>query len=110
MTVTGRLIETENDQPAVGYSVGCDKSSFGRFRVGDNSNGKVDTDDDGRFEITGLLAGIVYEMYSANVQRFSSGKNNFTVDLTNVEPGATIELGDVTGKNAKKISEGSIDE
>ena len=105
VTVTGRLIETEKDEPAVGYSVGCEKSSYGRFRVGDNSNGKVDTDDDGRFEITGLLAGIVYEMYSANVQRFSSGKNDFTIDLTNVQPGAKIELGDVTGKNSNKPDE-----
>ena len=78
MTVTGRLIETKNDEPAVGYSVGCTKSSYGHFRVGDNHQGGVVTDEDGRFEIPGLIAGLVYEMHSANVQRFSNGKNNFT--------------------------------
>lgn len=99
VTITGRLIETETDEAAVGYAIHCRESTLGNFRVGTNS-GSISTDEDGRFEISGLLAGIEYSMLSSNVQRFSSGKNDFKVDLTNAKPGSKINLGDVTGKNA----------
>lgn len=101
VTITGRLIETETDETAVGYGIHCSQSTYGYFRIEDNSNNAM-TDEDGRFEISGLLAGIEYSMSSFNVQRFSSGKNDFTVDLTDATPGSKIDLGDVTGKSAKK--------
>ncbi len=99
VTITGRLIETATDEAAVGYRIHCRESSQGYFRIESNS-GSIPTDEEGRFEINGLLAGIEYSMASANIQRFSSGKNDFKVDLTEVKPGSKIELGEVTGKNA----------
>jgi hypothetical protein len=95
ITVTGRLIETETDKPAVGYSVYTETSKLGKFRLND-----TETDSRGRFEIKGLLAGNTYDISTSNPQHFSSGKNDFTIDLTNAKPGDVIELGDVTGKNA----------
>ncbi|HBE71573.1 MAG TPA: hypothetical protein DDW52_25805, partial [Planctomycetaceae bacterium] len=100
VTVTGRLIDTSKDEPAAGYMIFCEKSTLGYFRIGTNNRSPT-TDEDGRFTITGLLAGIEYSAMSANVQRFSSGKNNFQIDLSDAKPGANIELGDVTGPNSK---------
>lgn len=96
VTVKGRLIETETEEEAVGYSLHCESSKLGRFRADD-----IVTDKQGGFEIKGLLAGNVYQMDSANKQRFGNQKNKFTIDLTNAKPGDVIDLGDVTGKNAK---------
>ena len=97
VTVRGRLIETETGEAAVGYHLHCDSSKQGEFRIDDVRA----TNENGRFEIKGLLAGNIYQMDSSNVQRFVSQKNGFTVDLTNAKPGDVLELGDVTGRNAK---------
>ena len=75
----------------------CESSKQGEFRIDDVRA----TNEEGRFEIKGLLAGNIYKMDSSNVQRFVSQKNRFTVDLTNAKPGDVLELGDVTGKKAK---------
>ena len=48
------------------------------------------------------MAGNVYQMNCGNVQRFFSGKNRFTIDLTEAKPGDRVELGAVTGKHAKR--------
>ena len=92
--VTGRLFAQETGFPAERYSLFCTSSSLGPFRIDDNCR----TDDDGRFEIKGLLAGLTYEIQSAHA-RFSSGKNNFSIDLTDAKPGDVIDLGDVPEKN-----------
>ena len=97
VTVRGRLIETETGEAAVGYHVHCKSSKYGRLRLDDVRA----TNEEGRFEVKGLMAGYIYQMDSSNVQRFVSGKNQFTVDLTHAKPGDVLELGDVTGKNAK---------
>jgi hypothetical protein len=97
VTARGRLIETETDEEAVGYSVYCKSTKNGEFRV-DND---IRTDENGRFEIKGLLAGNVYKMDAANVQHFNNLKNGFTIDLTNAKPGDVVELGEVTGSKAK---------
>ncbi|PYK13092.1 MAG: hypothetical protein DME65_02730, partial [Verrucomicrobia bacterium] len=96
VNVKGRLIETETGDEAAGYDLDCESSRHGSFRIDD-----VTTDENGRFEVKGLLAGNVYQMDSANQQRFSSKKNGFTIDLTNAKPGETIELGNVTEKKSK---------
>ena len=98
VTVRGRLIETETEDPAAGYELYCDSSKQGEFRIADTP-----TDKEGRFEIKGLMAGNVYKMDSGNVQRFVSQKNGFTIDLTHAKPGDIVDLDDVTGKNAKRI-------
>ena len=72
-----------------------------RCQFGSAATGLRATNEEGRFEIKGLLAGNIYKMDSSNVQRFVSRKNQLTVDLTNAKPGDVLELGDVTGKNAK---------
>ena len=95
VTVRGRLVETETDDEAVGYHIHCESSKLGEFRIDDTT-----TDNTGRFEITGLISGNIYEMDSSNVRRFSSLKNGFTIDLTEAKAGDVIELGDVTGKDA----------
>ncbi len=97
VTVRGRLIETETGEEAIGYHVHCESSKQGEFLIDD----VWATNEEGRFEIKGLLAGNIYKMDSSNVQRFVSQKNRFTVDLTNAKPGDVLELGDVTGKKAK---------
>ena len=96
VTVRGRLIETETGDEAVGYGVDCTSTTQGHFRIDDTV-----TDEKGRFEIKGLLAGNVYKMDASNPQHFDNQKNGFTIDLTNAKPGDVLELGDVTGKNAK---------
>ncbi len=102
VTVTGRLIETETGEPAAGYSFYCHDSSCEKFRIGGNSF-SIEANEEGRFEIPGMIAGLTYQIHTANVQRFSSRKNNFTIDLTNAKPGSKVELGDVNGKNAKQF-------
>jgi beta-lactamase regulating signal transducer with metallopeptidase domain len=97
VTVRGTLIETETEDPAAGYGLYCDSSKRGEFRIADTT-----TDKEGGFEIKGLLAGNVYQMNAANVQRFVNGRNHFTIDLTDAKPGDVVELGVVTGKNAKR--------
>ena len=97
VTVRGTLIETESDEPAAGYHVYCDSSKQGKFRIDDTATNKK-----GSFEIKSMLAGNVYQMNSFNVQRYSSGKNRFTIDLSLAKPGDVVELGEVTGKNAKR--------
>src|SRR5579863_3249791 len=96
VTVRGRLIETETGDEAVGYDVHCKSTKQGDFRIDHTV-----TDENGRFEIKGLLVGNVYRMDASNLQNFVSQKNGFTIDLTNAKPGDLLELGDVTGKNAK---------
>ncbi|MBL8850721.1 MAG: hypothetical protein JNG89_13660, partial [Planctomycetaceae bacterium] len=92
--VTGRLIAQETSLPAERFSLYCDSSSVGPFRIADNCN----TGDDGRFEIKGLAAGLTYEIDTANPQHFSSGKNDFSIDLTQAKPGDVVEIGDVPNR------------
>ncbi len=102
--VTGRLIENETELPAARYGLHCDKSSL----FNDTSLGtkfRIDgcrTDDEGRFEIRGLVPGIIYDMDAANPQHFVNGRNEFQIDLTTAKPGDVIELGDVTGPNSDR--------
>lgn len=57
------------------------------------------SDNDGEFEIKGLMAGHVYKMKA----RGRSGKKvYFTIDLTKAKPGETMELGDVPGPNSPR--------
>lgn len=98
VTVAGKLIETETNEPADGYGLYCNDTSAGEFRLEED----LTTDGDGRFTIRGLVAGLTYEIHASNRKRFNSGKNNFTIDLTSAKPGDAIELGDVTGKNVKR--------
>jgi beta-lactamase regulating signal transducer with metallopeptidase domain/protocatechuate 3,4-dioxygenase beta subunit len=100
VTVRGTLIETETEDPAAGYGLYCASSTKGYFRIDDTT-----ADKEGGFEIKGLMAGNVYQMDSFNVQRFTSHKNRFTIDLTEARPGELIELGVVTGKNVKRTKE-----
>ncbi|MBI3864383.1 MAG: hypothetical protein HY290_21065 [Planctomycetia bacterium] len=100
VTVRGQLIETETDVEAVGYHLYCESTKQGDFRIDD-----TETDENGRFEIKGLLAGNVYTMDASNPQRFVNRKNGFKIDLTKAKPGDVIELGEVTGKKAKSKKE-----
>jgi len=95
--VTGRLIENETDLPAQRYGLHCDETSVGKFRIDD-----CITDDEGNFEIRGLVSGLVYKMNAANPQHFVNNRNRFTIDLTAAKPGDVIELGDVTGPNSNQ--------
>ncbi|HEV3342227.1 MAG TPA: M56 family metallopeptidase [Pirellulales bacterium] len=97
VTVWGTLIETETDDPAAGYNLFCESSQRGEFRIDDTT-----TDKEGAFETKGLMAGNVYQMNCGNVRRFVNQKNRFTIDLTAAKPGDRVELGAVTGKNAKR--------
>ena len=91
--VRGRLIESETGLPAERYGLFCENSTLGDYRIE-----SPPTNDAGRFEIRGLLPGIVYEMNGFNEQRFTSNRNRFKINLTNAEPGDVVDLGDVTGK------------
>lgn len=99
--VTGRLIESKTDLPAPRYFLACNECSLGervppvKFMIH-----WCNTDDEGRFEIKGLMAGLSYKMYTLNESNNINKDNNFTIDLTTAEPGNTIELGDVPGPNA----------
>ncbi len=99
VTVKGRLIETEADQPATGYRLYCRSTKQGPFRIEDTN-----TDLTGRFEIKGLLAGNVFQMETWNPQDLDREGTRFTIDLTKAKPGDVIELGDVTVKNAKSTA------
>ena len=57
------------------------------------------TDDEGRFEIKGLMAGLKYKMYAMNESDGNRVGNRLTIDLTAAKPGDVIELGDVPGPN-----------
>mgnify|MGYP006928174754 CR=1 FL=1 len=59
------------------------------------------TDDEGRFEVKGLMAGLAYKMYSLNKSEGNIIGNRFTIDLTAAKPGDVIELGDVTGPDSE---------
>ncbi len=103
--VTGRLIENKTELPAIAYELHCDKTSLfngmslsTRFRIDDSR-----TDDDGRFEIRGLVPGMIYDMDAANPQHFVNGRNEFQIDLTTAKSGDVIELGDVTGPNSARL-------
>jgi hypothetical protein len=98
--VTGRLIENETDLPAAHYFLACEKCSLAnekyppvKFRIH-----WCHTDDEGRFEIKGLMAGLVYKMYALNERNVPG--NRFTIDLTAAKPGDVIEIGDVTGPDS----------
>ena len=99
VTVLGRLTETETGEDAVGYNLYAQSTKLGEFRIDDTT-----TDEHGRFEIKGFLAGNVYKMDASNPQHFVNQKNGFTIDLTNSKPGDVIDLGYVTGKKAKSGS------
>lgn len=99
VTVHGRLIDTERNEPATKFQLFCRSSKQGRFRVE-----RATTDDDGKFELKGLLAGNVYQMDASDGQGFVSLRNGFSIDLTKAASGDVVELGDVTGKNASQPS------
>ena len=96
--VTGRLFESKTDLPAPRYFLSCKECVLSKtvppvkFKIH-----WCHTDDEGRFEIKGLTAGLTYKM-SAKTERF-------TIDLTTAKPGEVIGLGDVTGPNSKGDSE-----
>ncbi len=100
---TGRLIENETDLPAARYFINCEKCSL--------VNEKYPpvkfpihwclTDDEGRFEIKYLMAGLVYKMKAVKDGNFVNNRIRFTIDLTAAKPGDVIELGDVTGPDSK---------
>lgn len=89
--VTGVLIDVETDLPAQRFELKCKSTTVGEFRIE-----RCYTDDDGRFEVKGLVPGVVYEMYALNEQFFNKERNDFKIDLTKARPGDVIDLGDVT--------------
>ena len=98
--VTGRVIEDKTDLPAARYFVHCGKSS-----LFDEEHPTVKfsthwcfTDDEGRFEIKGLTAGLQYKMIARHDSK--PNLNRFTIDLTSAKPGEVIELDDVTGPDS----------
>jgi hypothetical protein len=100
--VTGRLIESETDLPAARCFLSCERCLLFnekyppvKFRIH-----WCFTDDEGRFEIKGLMAGHAYKM-DARSDTPNSNRNRFTIDLTDAKPGDVIELGDVTGPNSE---------
>jgi beta-lactamase regulating signal transducer with metallopeptidase domain/protocatechuate 3,4-dioxygenase beta subunit len=95
--VTGRLIENETDLPAARYGLYCEKTALGEFRIDD-----CRTNDEGRFEINGLIAGLVYEMNAYNERHFTNNRNRFQIDLTAANPGDIFDLGDVTGPKSSR--------
>lgn len=92
VTVRGRVIDTQKDEPAAGFHLYSESSKLGKFLIVFKQ-----TDDHGRFELTGLLAG---NSYKIDAYHHTGRRRGFTIDLTNAKPGDVIELGDVTGKNA----------
>lgn len=92
VTVTGRLIQKENDLPAARYFVACEECSLGSEKS-QPMNFTIHwchTDDDGRFEIKGLMAGAKYKMNAFK----QSNDIRFTIDLTDAKPGDVIEIDD----------------
>ncbi|MEM6779398.1 MAG: M56 family metallopeptidase [Planctomycetota bacterium] len=105
--VTGRLIENETELPAVDYELYCERSSlfskkYARtmFRID-----KCRTNPEGRFEIRGLAAGLIYQMSASNPQHFVNDLNRFRIDLSDAKPGDIIDLGDVTGPNRASVGD-----
>ncbi len=101
--VTGRLIENETGLPATRYFLLCETCSLfnekyppEKFRIH-----WLLTDDEGRFEIKGLMAGLAYKMNALNESNSADDRNHFTIDLTAVKPGDVIELGDVTSTDSE---------
>lgn len=96
--VTGRLIESKTELPAPGYFISCQECSFNeqtpsiKFMIH-----WCNTDEEGRFEINGLMAGLTYKMRTSNESNDRNKDNDFTIDLTRAKPGETIELGGVPG-------------
>lgn len=97
--VTGRLIENENDLPAARYFLVCENCSLydEKYPTVKFMIHWCFTDDDGRFEIKGLMAGLVYKMNARSDDNIANNRNRFTIDLTAAKPGDVIDLGDVTG-------------
>ncbi len=93
--VTGRLIENETGLPAPRYFVFCEEFLLnGNAPPLDFMIHWCHSDNDGEFEIKGLMAGHVYKMKA----RGRSGKKvYFTIDLTDTKPGDVIDLEDVPG-------------
>jgi hypothetical protein len=95
--VTGRLIDSATDLPAARCFLSCEecflfnkKYSPVKFKIH-----WCFTDDDGRFEIKGLMAGHAYKM-NGRSDIPKSNNNGFTIDVTDTKPGDVVELGDVT--------------
>jgi beta-lactamase regulating signal transducer with metallopeptidase domain len=93
--VTGRLIDHVTDLPAARYFLLCEKCT-----LFNEKHPPVDfrihwcfTDDEGHFEIKGLMAGLAYTMNSLDEGNFRNSP--FTIDLTAAKPGDVIEIGDV---------------
>ncbi|QDV44536.1 Regulatory protein BlaR1 [Stieleria neptunia] len=99
--VTGRLIENETGLPAARYFVACGECLLsGNAPPLDFMIHWCHSDNDGEFEIKGLMAGHVYKMKA----RDRSGKKvDFTIDLTDTKPGDVIDL-DEFGRTSSKRS------
>ncbi|MBC8356302.1 MAG: hypothetical protein H8E66_30350 [Planctomycetes bacterium] len=100
--VTGRLIDNETDLPAARYFVLCERCSLFNEKY-PPVNFRIHwchTDDEGRFEIKGLMPGLVYKMDAFNTDSALRNRNPFTIDLTAAKPGGVIELGDVPGPDS----------
>ncbi|HEV8002373.1 MAG TPA: hypothetical protein VGP63_20960, partial [Planctomycetaceae bacterium] len=87
--VKGRLLEGES-----GVAIYCEQSTVG------NSHVEVTTEDDGRFEIKGLMTGAVYKIHITNRPRSLSMKKNFNIDLRHAKPGDLVDLGDIGGEQS----------
>ena len=100
--VTGRVIENETDLPAARYFLHCEKCSLfnEKYPTVKFRTHWCFTDDEARFEIKGLTAGLAYKM-NARSDTSNPNRNRFTIDLTAAKPGAVIELGDVTGPDSE---------
>ncbi|QDT73300.1 M56 family metallopeptidase [Lacipirellula limnantheis] len=101
--VKGRLIENETNLPATRYFLHSETCSLfnekyppEKFRIH-----WLLTDDEGRFEIKGLMAGVAYKMNALNERNSADDRNRFMIDLTAAKPGDVIELGDVTVTDSK---------
>ena len=93
--VTGRLIENDTNKPASLFFVFCEKYLAAKDKTdGDFAIHWCDTDENGNFEIKGLMAGYKYRMNS-RLSTHKEDRNRFTIDLTNSKPGDLVELGDV---------------
>ncbi|QDT04999.1 Regulatory protein BlaR1 [Rubripirellula lacrimiformis] len=97
--VIGRLIEDETGLPAARYFVSCEECLLnGNAPPLDFMIHWCHSDNDGEFEIKGLMAGHVYKMKA----RGRSGKKvYFTIDLTDTKPGESIEIGNARGASVE---------
>ncbi|MEM6690753.1 MAG: carboxypeptidase-like regulatory domain-containing protein [Planctomycetota bacterium] len=103
--VSGRLIDTETGLPAARRFVSCRGCSLGDESPSASfSIPWMFTDDDGRFAIKGLMSGAIYDIHPSDPKDYRKKTNDFTIDLTQVEPGTFVQLGDVKAGNSQKTA------